>query len=166
MKTKKNIILLITIIITIFITGCNNSISNNSTNNIKTIVSCYKDFYLFHSKQRIKNIVYLNNDNKLIKYEYSEAYFDFDSNNEYTRTCDGLTEELNEENKKQYINAKTTCEENNEVLAKYEYDITKIPSKNILPKKEVKDYLNDDYILDLENYKANITSKNYTCENI
>jgi hypothetical protein len=42
--------------------------------------------------------------------------------------------------------------------------MTKVPSKNVLEAKYVISNLNDDYILDLDNYKSDVDKNGYICE--
>lgn len=173
---KKLILALLIIIVVLTSAGCSSAntmkkpsdidknVENLNDNN--TILSCSKEFYLFHSKQHIENIVSFDKNNKLVKYEAVEKYYSFDSNDEYIRTCEGITDEASGSfNNNEYLKTEAKCNENSqEVIISYQYDISKLSSKNLLPKKEIKDYLNDNYILDLEQYKANLINKDYSCE--
>ena len=156
---KNKIIISILLLISFFVTtGC-----TKESNKVNTIVSCYHDFTLFHSNQHIENKIYLDSNNKLIDYEYIEMYSAFDSDNEYNMICDGSKEEAINNNKLyEYLNQSSKCE-TDKVTITNKYDMSKVTSKNNLEGKHIKNYLDDNYILDLDNYKETITSKGYTC---
>ena len=144
--------------------GCNDKTEEKeetTKNEIKTTMTCSKDFYLFHSRQRLENTVYVDSDNKLVKYVAKEIYFEFDSEEEKNRTCEGLTDEANADTKKDYLAATAECSDS--VSSIYTYDVSKLPSKSYIPKEEIKDNLDDNYKLDLDNYKTTLTNKQYTC---
>jgi hypothetical protein len=86
--------------------------------------------------------------------------------NEYTRTCDGLKDEA-ENNTKMYdylIQTSNCNNDSKEVTISDKYDLSKITSKNKLGGKHIKNYLNDEFILDIEKYRNDVTSKGYICE--
>lgn len=170
MKKKLNIILII--IMCLVLVGCSKNendelkVNEKDNNKVKTILSCYHEFTLFHSKQHIENKIYLDKNNKLVDYEYKEVYFEFDSDNEYTRTCDGLKDEaVNNTKIYDYLTQTSNCNSDTRVVTiSNKYDLSKVTSKNNLEGKNIKNFLNDEYILDLESYKNNITSKGYICK--
>lgn len=167
---KKVLILVIAFFI---ITGCSNKDNNVSNiekkveknNEIKTTISCYNEGFLFHSKKSVDHIMFLDKDNKLIKYEHIEKYFSFDDDNDFTMICEGAPEEAENNNKLyNYLNEVADCnKESKEVTITDIYDISKMESKNKIPSDEVKDNLNDDFILDVDGFKSAIGNKGYTC---
>lgn len=168
---KRKLIIFLVVSIGLLLVGCDKNESNElkvnkKDNKIKTVLSCYHDFTLFHSKQHIENKIYLDNNNKLVDYEYKEVYFEFDSENEYTRTCDGLKDEaLNNTKIYDYLTQTTDCNPNTkEVTISNKYDISKVNTKGKLEGKNMKEFLSDDFILDLESYKNSVTSKGYICK--
>ncbi len=175
---KKKIILISLIAIVLIaglfvLTGCgNNTNSNDSSENatsnteneITTTISCYNEGYLFKSKKYVEHVFYLNKDNKLIKYEHIEKYFEFTDDDNYKMISEGAYDEA-ELNNRTYKYLTETVEVNSdfkEVAIKDLYDISKIESKNNLPNEELKDNLSDNYIFDLENYKKVMEKKQYT----
>lgn len=158
---KKKVLLSLLVVVTLIsLTGCGNN------NKVETILSCSKDFTLFHSKQHIENKIYLDKSNKLIDYEYIESYTDFDSDNEYNSICDGSKDEA-ENNTKiyPYLTQTSECFTNPRKVTIYnKYDLSKVTSKNNLEGKNMREFLNDEYILDIENYKNTLTNKGYTCK--
>lgn len=169
---RKAITLFLVFVICFALVGCSKTENNKTdkkvkeSNKVKTILSCHKDFTLFHSKQHLENKIYLDKNNKLIDYEYTESYYEFDSDNEYTRTCEGLVGEA-ENNTKiyDYLTQTANCDSNkHEVSYTSKYDMSKVTSKGKLEGKNMKEYLDDNFILDLENYKNAVSGKGYTCE--
>lgn len=169
---KKKIICSLLIIISLFvITGCGSNTNNNSknkesTNEIKTKLSCHHETSLFHSKKSVEHIVSLNKDNKLIGYEYIEKYYDFDDDNNFNMICDGAPEEAELNNKSyDYLKEVANCNQNSkEITISDLYDISKLVSKNPLKSKELVESLDDDYVVDIENFKTAIGKKGYICE--
>ena len=86
---KKKILLSLIVIVALFtITGCgksDNKESSNATKNDEVVnkSSCVAEEYLFHSKKRVKNIIYLDKNNKVINYERIETLYDFDSDSDF-----------------------------------------------------------------------------------
>ena len=156
MKTKL-IALLLVIASIITLTGCSKT---------KTELSCSKDFTLFHSKQHLENKIYLDKNNKLIYYEYLESYSEFDSDNEYNSICDGSKDEaVNNTKIYAYLTQTSNCDSNKRIVTILnKYDLSKVYSKNNLEGKNMREYLNDEYVLDVDNYKKNLTDKGYTCK--
>ena len=173
---KKVLLSLLVLVLLFTITGCrsntndsskDNSIKTDSTNEIKTKLSCYHETYLFHSKKSVEHIVSLNKDNKLIGYEYIEKYFEFDeTGGDFNIICDNAPAEA-ENNDKMYPYLKEVAECNKdsmEVKISDVYDISKLESKNPLKSKELIESLDDDYIVDIDNLKNAIGKKGYTCQ--
>ena len=171
----KNKIILLVIITMVFITsGCSKRNSDNheesvykkeDINEIKTKITCSRENTLFHSKQKIEYTYSLNEDNKVINFKKGEKYYSFDDDNDFNMICEGSLDEA-ENNTKIYDHLKETaeCKKDLKEISIYdEYDILKIKSKNTIPDKYVYDYLTDEYILDIDNYKSFITSKGYNC---
>ena len=155
---KKRIILNLLLIVALFaVTGCSGA---------KTKLSCYKDFTLFHSKQHIENKIYLDKNNRLIGYEYIESYYEFDSDNEYDSACTTAKDEaLNNTKIYDYLTQTYNCSNNPRMVSMiYKYDLSKVTSKNNLEGKNMRGYLDDKYVLDVDNYKNSVTGKGYTCE--
>ena len=159
---KKTMLLCVFVVVLFLIAGC----AKNKDNGVKTKLSCYKDFTLFHSKQHIENKIYLDKNNKLIDYEYIESYSEFDSDNEYNMICNGSKDEAENNNKLyEYLTQSSNCDSAKRIVNIYnKYDLSKVSSKNNLEGKNMKNFLDDNYVLDLENYKRTITDKGYTCE--
>ncbi len=165
---KKNTLLGLFIVGLFFITGCGSNTNQNSKENkneAKTKLSCSSEWFLFHSKKSMEYIIYLNKDNQLIDYETIEKYYAFDNDSNFNMICEGAPEEAELRNKSyDYVNEKAECnEEMKEVTIFDKYDISKLTSKDYLLSKELAQYLNDEYLLDLDNYKNLMTSKGYTC---
>jgi hypothetical protein len=164
---KNKIILLLAITICLTLVGCGSKDNNDSPkeNEIKTKLSCTKEQYLFHSRKRIGSTIYLDKNNKLVDYEYFEDYYEFDSDDEFNMICEGSAEEEALNNRSyEYLNQKANCNKDTRVVTiTNKYDMTKIPSKNVLEAKYVISNLNDDYILDLDNYKSDVDTNGYTC---
>ena len=149
-KIIVSILIVLILIAGLFVlTGCGNNtnsndssenVTSNMENEITTTISCYNEGYLFKSKKYVDD----DDNYKMIS---EGAYDEAELNN---RTYKYLTEtvEVNSDSK--------------EVTIKDLYDISKLESKNKLPTDELKENLNDDYILDLENYKNVMTNKQYT----
>lgn len=157
---RKKIILLLIFVVCFLLVGCgkNKNIENSNSNSseVKTKLSCYKDGYLFHSKKRVENKISLDKNNKLIDYEYIEVYSDFDNDEEFNMICDGSYEEAENNNKMyNYLNQIAVCNRDTRIVTiSNKYNLLKIPSKNVLESKYVKDNLDADYIFYLENYKS------------
>lgn len=173
-KIIVSILIVLILIAGLFVlTGCGNNTNSNDSlenvtsnieNEITTTISCYNEGYLFKSKKYVEHVFYLNKDNKLIKYEHIEKYFEFTDDDNYKMISEGAYDEA-ELNNRTYKYLNETVEVNNdlkEVTITDLYDISKLESKNKLPTDELKENLNDDYILDLENYKNVMTNKQYT----
>lgn len=172
---KKKIILGLLGVLGLFtITGCGNAEKNlndnskkaESTNEIKTKLSCYHETYLFHSKKSVEHIVSLNKDNKLIGYEYIEKYYEFDDDYDFNMICEGAPEEAENNNKiYPYLKEAANCNKDSmEVTISDLFDISKLETKNPLKSNELIEALNDDYIVDIENYETAIGKKGYICE--
>lgn len=173
---KKLLAVLLTVILmigVISLTGCNNNTDNSSTevinnteNEIKTTMSFYHETYLFKSKKSVKYIIYLNENNKLIKLGYIEKYYEFTDDNDYKTISEGAPEEAELNNRTySYLNETVDVnQESKEVTITDLYDVSKVESRSKLPFNEIKDNLNDEFIFNLENYKNTMTGKGYTCE--
>lgn len=165
---KNKIILLLTITICLTLVGCGSKENEEAPkeDNVKTKLSCTKEQYLFHSRKRIGATIYLDKDNKLVDYEYVEVYYEFDSDSEFEMICEGSAEEEALNNRSYaYLTQKADCNKDTRVVTiTNKYDMTKVPSKNVLEAKYVISNLNDDYILDLDHYKTDVDTNGYTCE--
>lgn len=170
---KRRFFLGLIVFVSLFaIAGCGKSTNDNSkhtqsSNKIKTKLSCYHETYLFHSKKSVEHIMSLNKENKLIEYEYIERYFEFDeTGGDFDLICEASPAEA-ENNNKMYPYLKETAEcnkDSKEVKISDVYDISKLESKNPLKSDELIDSLDDNYKLDIENYKNAIGKKGYICE--
>ena len=170
---KRRFFLGLIVFVSLFaIAGCGKSTNDNSkhtqsSNKIKTKLSCYHETYLFHSKKSVEHIMSLNKENKLIEYEYIERYFEFDeTGGDFDLICEASPAEA-ENNNKMYPYLKETAEcnkDSKEVKISDVYDISKLESKNPLKSDELIDSLDDNYKLDIENYKNAIGKKVYICE--
>jgi hypothetical protein len=80
--------------------------------------------------------------------------------------CDGATEEAELHNKSyDYLKEVANCNQNSkEITISDLYDISKLVSKNLLKSKELVESLDDDYVVDIENFKTAIGKKGYICE--
>lgn len=170
---KKMILVLLFIIVIATITGCSNNKNNSrkqtqQTSELKTKLSCYHETYLFHSKKSVEHILSLNKDNKLIGYEYIEKYYEFDeTGGDFNLICDNAPAEAENNNKMYpYLKEVASCNKDSmEVTISDLYDMTKLKSKKTLKLTELIESLDDNYIVDIENFKGLIGKKGYICEN-
>lgn len=171
---KNKIIGILLIISLTLVVGCNNNTNNKSKKEnqninkeeVKTTLSCYSEGYLFKSKKSVEHIISLNKDNKLIGYQHVEKYFSFTDDDNFNMICEGAVEEEEYNNKwYKFLKQEVDCnKEKKEVTISDVYDIDKLETTNSIPSEELRNNLNDDYILDLENFKTAITNKGYTCK--
>ena len=180
MKRNNIVILIIVILVSglFVLTGCGkNSVNSNGNststseeknkgtkNEIKTTISCFKEGYLFKSKKSVEHIMYLNEDHKLIKYEYIEKYYDFTDDNDYKMISEGAPDEAELKNK-MYKHLNETVDiktDPKEVKITDTYDISKLEAKKQLPSDELEYSLDDNYVMNIENYKKTMTDKGYT----
>ena len=172
---KIKVITILLILTTCFLlSGCekNNSkdiVDSNKDfkqNKIKTKLFCSNEGTLFHYKKRVENEIYIDKNNKLVDYNYIEIYYSFDSDEQFKMVCDGSEEEAENNNKMyNYMTQKADCNRDTKVVTiSNKYKISKLPSKNVLTAKDVKENLDENYIFSLENYKNIMTNKGYTCE--
>ena len=177
---NKKILILISLIILLCIglfilTGCKNNPENTlnevaekteitNDNKIETIFSFYSEGFLFKSKKSVEHVIYLDKNNKLVKYEHIEKYFEFTDDNNYNMIAEGVYDEAELNNRTyKYLNETVEVKDDSkEVTISDMYDISKLESKNQLPSDELEDNLSDDYILNVENYKNAMTNKKYT----
>ena len=168
---KKLLLCLLVLIGMITITGCGSKTNNSlkeikNVNKVKTKLSCYHETYLWHSKKSVEHIVFLNKDNKLIGYEYIEKYYEFDeTGGDFNIICEGAPEEAENNNKMYpYLKEVANCNKDSmEVTISDLYDISKLETKNPLKSDELKKSLDDNYIVNIENFKTTIGKKGYTC---
>ena len=166
---KRRVLLSLLVIVALFtITGCGKSDNKESSNDVKNdeVVnksSCVGEEYLFHSKKRVQNIIYLDKNNKVIDYERIETLYDFDSDSDFNTNYE-ICEEASEESTNYYTQV-GDCNRDKRILTiTSKYNISKMKSKNAFPTKYIKDNISDDFILDLDSY-LNVVNKNgYVCE--
>lgn len=164
--------ILILVLIIFVITGCSSNTEKNNKidNKIENIttLSCYHETYLFHSKKSVEHIISINKDNKITNYKYIEKYYEFDDDNDFSMICEGAPEEAENNNKLyNYLNEVANCNKNNkEVTISDTYNISKLETKNKIPTQEIKDNLDDNFILDVDGFKDAIGNKGYTCKEI
>ena len=166
---KKKILLSLIVIVALFtITGCgksDNKESSNATKNDEVVnkSSCVAEEYLFHSKKRVKNIIYLDKNNKVINYERIETLYDFDSDSDFN-----MNYEICEDASKEIFNYYTQvgdCNRDTRILTiTSKYNISKMKSKEAFPTKYIRDNISDDFILDLDNYLSIVNKNGYVCE--
>lgn len=109
----------------------------------------------------------MNKDNKLVGYEYIEKYYDFDeTGGDFEIICEGAPEEAENNNRLyKYLTERAECDRNNKSIVISDlYDITKLESKRNIPTSEIKESLDDDYILNIEKLKSTLSMKGYSCE--
>ena len=168
----KKILLSILIIMLITVTGCSkkddSSVGNNKSEKnrvVKTKLSCYQEWSLFHSKKSIEHVIYLDQDNVLMDYERTEKYFQFDKEDEFNMICDGSAEEAELDNKLYDFKVQTAnCDRSRgEVTILDKYDISKLTAKTKLPDEVLRDFLDDNYKLDISAFKTTIMNKGYVC---
>ena len=110
--------------------------------------------------------MYLDKDNKLVQYEHIEKYFDFDDDNNFNMICEGsVEEEVNNNKIYPYLKEVANCDRDaKEVIISDMYYVSKLDSKSKLPSDELEESLDDNYVFDIDSYKAAIGKKGYTCE--
>jgi len=179
MKRKSLVVISIIIVLVsglFILTGCGNNSENNGSNNssneiskdtkteIKKTISSFKEGHLFKSKKSVEHVMYLNEDNKLIKYEHIEKYYDFTDDNDYKMIAEGAPDEAELNNKTyKYLNETVDIKTDpKEVTITDTYEISKLEAKKQLPSDELEDSLDDNYIMNIENYKKTMTDKGYT----
>ena len=168
---KKKLLLSLLVFTSLFIiTGCGDKEEKtdkkeDSTVSVKTKLSCSMEQYLFHSRKRVEHIISLDKDNKLVGYEYTEKYYEFDDDNEFNTICEDAPEEAVNNTKifKSLTETANCNRDSREVNISDVYDISKLESKKTLPSDYLEDNLDDKYILNVDNYKNTMTSKGYTC---
>ena len=148
-------------------TGCTKKEDNVSKNKkeVKTKLSCYMEWTLFHSKKSVEHIIYLDKDNVLKDYERTEKYFNFDKEDEFNMICEGSAEEAELDNKLYDFKVQeANCDRSRgEVTIKDTYDMSKVTAKTKLPDEDLRDYLDDNYKLDINAYKKFVMNKGYAC---
>ena len=82
--------------------------------------------------------------------------------------CEGAPEEAENNNKLyNYLNEVANCnKDNKEVTISDTYNISILETKNKIPTQEIKDNLDDNFILDVEGFKNAIGTKGYVCKEI
>ena len=166
---RKRVFLSIFVVITLVtLTGCGKSDNKESSNDVKNDEvriksSCVGEEYLFHSRKRVQNILYLDKNNKVVDYERVETLYDFDSDNEFNTNYE-ICEDASKE-KFEYYTQVGDCNRDTRILTiTFKYNISKLKSKNAFPTKYIKDNISDDFILDLDSYLSMVKKNGYVCE--
>ena len=168
---KNKLLITIIILLSLFtVVGCTKKEEKTTKTKekdvVKTKLSCSKEFYLFHSKKSVEYIIYLDKDNKLIGFDEIDKYYEFDNDNEFNSICEVAPEEaVNNTKIFKHLTEKAECNQDTREVTIYdEFDISKLNSKETIPSDVAKENIDNNYILNLDNYKNEITSKGYTCK--
>ena len=140
MKRKILLSIIFIIVLVILLIYVNFKNNGSKTDGIKIKLSCSNETSFVNYKKHTGYIIYLNKNNKLIKYEKKEKNYSFSDNDAFDMVCESSSEIVSNNNKLyKFLTEKVECKhESNMVLISGTYDISKLGSKNML--KEIKDY--------------------------